>query len=279
MNRAILIVVACIMIAPFLLMLSGSIQSLVGTGSNVGAVMRIIPRRIDWTNYTDIIGLPGLTVSMVNSAILVAGYIIPAIIVNGLAAYAFVFYKFRWKNVLFLIAMASVFFPSTSIIIPRYLTMRIAGIKGFPAVLIMSAFWAQGLFLFRNYFHSIPMSLVESARIDGAGDWAIFSHVVLPMSKPIIGAAIVFQGIAALGDYLWQLINLTVPWQQPMIIRLYLSIFERLNSFRRYSGSIQFTDFGYSLAVGSVIAFPMILIFAFGSRYFISDLTTGAIKE
>jgi len=279
MNRATLIIVACIMVAPFLLMLSGSVQNLLGAGQNVGAVMHVIPRKLTLSNYVDILGLEGFTVSIINSAVLVAGYIIPAIIVNGLAAYAFVFYKFRWKNVLFLIAMASVFFPSTSILIPRYLTMRIAGIQGFPAVLIMSAFWAQGLFLFRNYFHSIPMSLVESARIDGAGDWTIFSRIVLPMSKPIIGAAIVFQGMAALGDYLWQLVNLTLPWQEPMIIRLYLSIHERLNSFRRYNGSVQFTDFGYSLAVGTMIALPMILIFMFGSRYFISDLAAGAIKE
>lgn len=275
MKRIGLALAATLMLLPFALMLSGSLQSIMGV--RAGTVLHLWPAHATLRNYQDIFQLPLIWSMFANSAIMVVGYTIPAIVVNGLVAYAFAFYKFRGKRVLFVVAMATVFVPASTIIIPRYLTMNVLGLVGIPAVLIMTVFWAPGIFMFRNYFESIPVSLVESARIDGAGDWAIFRRIILPLSKPMVGAAIVFQGIAALSEYLWQMLNLTDPGKQTLLVGLYASMYERFLRLQLQTGKVQ--DFGYSLAVAMVIMMPVLLIFMASSRYFIGKLTMGATKE
>ncbi len=277
MKRFGLTLVAVVMIAPFLLMVSGSLQSIFGIGKLIGSVIHIIPHGVTWQNYIDIFSLPFFPRMVLNSFWMIAGYIIPPIIVSGLVAYAFTFYDFRGKKALFLLAMATVFVPTPAIMIPRYMTMKTLGLVGIPAVLSVQVFWAAGIFMFRAYFESIPRSLVESAKMDGAGDWRTFMHIVLPLSKPILGAAIVFQGIGSLGDYLWQSLNLVKYEQMSIIIGLYRSIYERF-SRAKYAGA-PWSDFGYQLAVSVVIMLPALIVFAFSSRYFIGELTAGAAKE
>jgi ABC-type glycerol-3-phosphate transport system permease component len=104
-----------------------------------------------------------------------------------------------------------------------------------------------------------------------------FRRIILPLSKPLIGAAIVFQGVGSLGDFLWQSVNLVAPEQRTILIGLYMSSYERFIR-ARYAGSMA-SDFGYQLAVAVVVMLPMVLIFAFSSRYFIGELTAGAAKE
>jgi ABC-type glycerol-3-phosphate transport system permease component len=277
MRRATLIFVAAVMIAPFLLMLSGSLQSIFGVGKMIGTVIHVIPKVVTLRNYIDIFTLPLFSRMVINSLWMIVGYVIPPVIVSGLVAYALTFYQFKGKKFIFLLAMATVFVPTTSIMIPRYVAMKMLGLVGIPAVLAVQVFWAAGIFMFRAYFESIPRSLVESARIDGAGDWKTFMHIVLPLCRPVIGAAIVFQGVGSLGDYLWQGLNLVRPEQRTILIGLYLSSYERFIR-ARYAGSMA-SDYGYQLAVAMVIMLPALLIFAFSSRYFIGELTVGAAKE
>ncbi len=278
MSRVILITIAIVMVLPFLFMFSGSLQNILGAGSQVGAVLRIIPPRASLSNYLEILRLPLFPVMLMNSAVLVVGYVIPCLLINGLSAYALVFHKFKWKKIYYFIALATLSIPTSSLIIPRYITMRWMGLSGLSVVILMCAFSALTMFMLRNYFENIPSSLVEIARMDGAGDWTIFSKIILPLSKPVIGAIIVFQGIAGLSDYMWQSVNLPTPWQQPLIIGLYNSIYERYNA-QRQGGIVFISDFGYELTVGTVLAIPMILIFLFTSRYFVGGLTVGAVKE
>lgn len=269
-----------IMVLPFVLMVSGSLQSIVGVGAMVGSVIHVIPREVTFQNYLDIAGTEMLWTMAVNSAIAVAGYIIPSILVCGMLAYALAYFEFRAKKAVFLAAMATMFVPASILLIPRYMAMKVLGLTGMPAVLAVGVFWAPGIFMMRNYFESIPASLRESAKIDGAGDWTIFRHVVLPLSRPLIGAACVFQGISALGDYLWQMLNLTRPWQMTMLVGLYRSIYDRMSRQGR-SGLSNYlaNDFGYGLAVAIVIMLPSFVIFAMASKYFIGDLTMGGVKE
>jgi multiple sugar transport system permease protein len=137
------------------------------------------------------------------------------------------------------------------------------------AVIVMSVFWSTGIFLFRNYFKSIPSSIIESARIDGASEWTILTRIVLPLSKPIIGAAIVFLGMGALGDYLWQMLNLQTPESQTFLVGLMSTT---INVY-------VVKNIGYDLTVGTLLFLPYLLLFAISSRYFIGGLTGGAIKE
>lgn len=276
-KRATLIMIAIIMGLPFLLMLDGSFQTILGTGNNIGSVIRIIPRAVTLQNYRDLLKTPFLWLLAINSAIMVAGYTIPAVIVNGLVAYAFAFYKFSWKKVAFICAMATFFIPGSAIIIPRYMAGQFLGLRGIPAVLVMVVFDASTIFVFRAYFESIPISLIEIAKIDGAKDWQIFRQVVLPLCAPIVAATVVFRAVSGLGDYLWQLINLNYAENRTLIVGLYDSIYVRGMERKIIMGFT--SEFGYSLAVGVVLMAPMVLIFFLASKYFLGGLTLGAVKE
>jgi sn-glycerol 3-phosphate transport system permease protein len=257
--------------------LDGSFQTIFGSGLNIGAVIRIIPKRLTLVNYKSLLEVPYLTNIVVNTFVVLVGYVVGGLVINGLVAYAFAFYKFKWKKVFYLCAMATVFIPASTIIVPRYIMVKLLGMPGIPSVLLMVMFDASTIFMLRAFFESIPMSLIEIAKIDGAKDWKIFSRVVIPLSTPIIAAASIFRSVNALGDFLWQMVNLLREEERTLVVGLYNSIFVRGLERRTTAGLL--AEFGYSLTVGVVLMLPILVIFAFTSKYFVSGLTLGAVKE
>jgi len=204
-----------------------------------------------------------------NTAILAVVLVAGGVLINGAAGYAFGFARARWLQAVFWAFMAPIFVTRFVLLIAQVRIVTQLGLAGLTAVASMSLFWATGVFLFRNYFRAIPHEIVECARIDGAGEWRILLQVVLPMSKPMIGAAIVFLGMGALGDYIWPLLILTEPRTQTYLVGLMSTT---LNVYA-------VKNIGYDLAVGTLLFLPYLALFAVSSRYFISGLTGGALKE
>jgi ABC-type glycerol-3-phosphate transport system permease component len=165
--------------------------------------------------------------------------------------------------------MAPIFVTRFVLLISQFVIVGKLGLRGLAAVVLMSVYWPTGIFLFRNYFGSIPVSLIESARLDGASEWGIFAHVVLPLSKPIMGAAVVFLGMGALGDYIWQMLNLQRKELQTFLVGLMNSTID----------VTVVTNIGYDLAVGTALFLPYLILFAVSSRYFLKGLTLGGVRE
>lgn len=272
-----LVVVALVMLFPFYLMVSGSLQQANGLITRASTVLKIWPRNPTGSNFAYMVGLPLFARWTLNSALIAAGYVFPSILVCGMAGYAFAFLKFPGKNVLFIAAMATGFLPGAALWIPQYMTVRAVGARGAVAVIIMRIFWPTAIFLTRAYFKAIPSSLIESARIDGANDWDIFRRVVLPLSGPVIGALMVFKSMEALGDFLWQMLHLQMPEQKTLLVGLYQSMYERLLA-NRLQGAMA-AELGYSLAVAVMVVLPMLLIFVLSSKYFIKGIFAGSVKE
>ena len=132
----------------------------------------------------------------------------------------------------------------------------------------MSLFWATGIFLFRNYFRQIPHEIIESGRMDGAGEWRILLQLVLPMARPMIGAAVVFLGMGALGDYIWQMLNLQTAASRTYLVGLLATAID-VYAVR---------NIGYDLTIGVMLFVPYLVLFSISSRYFIKGLTGGGIK-
>ena len=206
---------------------------------------------------------------ILNTLILTAVLVVSGVIVNGAAGYAFCFARPRWLKAVFWAFMAPIFVTRYVLLISQFIIVGKLHLSGMAAVVSMSILWSTGIFLFRQYFKSIPVSLLESARIDGASEWTILTRIVLPLSKPMIGAAIVFLGMGALGDFLWQMLNLQTPESQTFIVGLIMS------SINVYVVK----NIGYDLTVGTLLFLPYLALFAFSSRYFIGGLTGGALKE
>jgi arabinogalactan oligomer/maltooligosaccharide transport system permease protein len=105
--------------------------------------------------------------------------------------------------------------------------------------------------------------------MDGASEWRILLNIVLPASKPVIGASVVFLGMGALGDFIWQMLMLQVPATKTYVVGLVQST---LNVYA-------IKNVGYDLAIGTMLFIPYLIVFSLSSRYFITGLTGSATKE
>jgi ABC-type glycerol-3-phosphate transport system permease component len=187
-----------------------------------------------------------------------------------MAGYVFCFSKAKWAKWLFWAMMVPIFVSGYVLLISQFVIVGALGFRGWVAVVSMSIFGPTMIYLYRNFFKTIPLSIVESARIDGASEFTVLTRIVLPISKPILGATIVFLGMGSLGAYIWPMLNLQNPRTQTFLVGL-------MNT--AINVQIHVKDIGYDLTIGTLTFIPYMLLFAFSSRYFISGLTGGAIRE
>jgi multiple sugar transport system permease protein len=262
----VLITICGILLFPIWLMVSTSFTPTQGTLDISSA---FIPKNLTLANYKRAFSLPFLPRWALNTVVVLVLIVVVGMLSNGAAGYVFAYAKFKWINILFWTMMTPIFVTRYVLIISQFIIVGKLKMDGLVAVIAMAIFWPSGVFLFRNYFRSIPMSLIESARIDGAHEWTILTKVVLPLSKPMIGMGIVFMGMSALGDYMWQMLNL-----QDMSKRTYL-----VGLAQSVMTHSVVPNIGYDLAVGTLLFLPYLVLFSVSSRYFIGGLTGGATKE
>ena len=267
MGRMILLAILCIILLfPLWLMV---VNSFTPAMAFLRMPPRLIPYEFTLANYRQALTLPNLPRWVANTGIVLASVISGGILVNGSAGYVFAFAKGKLFTRVFWLMMAPIFVTGFALLISRFIVVGKLGMRGMAAVVGMSIFWPTGIYLFKNYFQTIPVHLIESARIDGASEWQILVRIVLPLSKPVIGCAVVFLGMSAIGDYLWQMLNLQAVESRTFLVGLLQSTINET----------VVKNIGYDLAVGTLLFIPYILIFAFSSKYFIQGLTTGGIKE
>jgi ABC-type glycerol-3-phosphate transport system permease component len=261
-----LALICAVMLFPLLLMITNSFSD---SRQFLRMPPRITPQRWTVENYAAILALPLLPRWLANTVLVAVLSIVGGVLVNGAAGYAFAVFKARWMTWLFWAMMAPIFVTGIMTIIARFVVVSRIGLRGLPAVVLMNLFWSTGIFLFRNYFREIPVGILESARLDGAGEWTVLTHIVLPISRPIVGCAVVFLGMGALGDYIWQMLNLQQAEQQTFVVGMIAAA----------TDVYMVKNIGRELAIGTLLFLPVMLLFAVSSRYFIGGLTGGALKE
>jgi len=261
-----LLLIFAVLLSPIYLMITNSL-------SPVRGFLRNPPRLIPYTwtldNYAQALRLDLLPRWILNTAVVAVVTIVGGVIVNGASGYAFCFAKAKWIQVLFWAFMLPIFISGFVLLISKIRIVGALKLPGLAAVLSMSLFWPVGIFLFRNYFRTIPPEIMESGRMDGADEWRILLQIMLPMSKPMIGAAVVFLGMGALGAYVWQMLNLQAAETQTFLVGMMATT---LNVYA-------VKNIGYDLTVGTLLFLPYLAIFAVSSRYFIKGLTAGALKQ
>ena len=161
----------------------------------------------EWTNYVQIWSKAPFLRYFVNSAIVTGIVTLGTITTATLAAYAFARIRFLGSNLLFAATIATMMVPGHVTLIPNYLTMARFGLLDTFAGLVLP-FLASGfsVFLLRQHFLSIPTELEDAARLDGAGSWTILWRIIVPMSRPAIGAAALYVFLTEWNSYLWPLI-------------------------------------------------------------------------
>ena len=182
---------------------------------------------------------------------------------------AYAFSKLRWKgkNVLFMIYIATMMLPIQSYIIPQFLIVQRFGLYNtHTGLIVISAFTAFGTFLLKQFFETIPNALLESARIEGAGEWKIFAKIVLPLSKPAIATMIIFSFRFFWNNFYFPLIYLDSPEKRtiPLALTTFISQYD--------------VRYGPQMAAAIISMIPVLLLFFFAQRYFISNSAVSGLK-
>jgi len=169
--------------------------------------LNILPSNPTFENYVRAFTQVPLVRFILNS-FLVAGCItIGQIITCSLAAFAFSFLEFKGKNFLFMLVMATMMVPGEAVIISNYLTVSSWGMLDTYQVLIVPYLTsAMGIFLFRQFYMTFPISLYESAKLDGCSNLKFIVRILLPLTKSAIGAMAVYTFINAWNMYMWPLL-------------------------------------------------------------------------
>ena len=229
--------------------------------------LNILPSNPTFENYVRAFTQVPLVRFILNS-FLVAGCItIGQIITCSLAAFAFSFLEFKGKNFLFMLVMATMMVPGEAVIISNYLTVCSMGILDTYIVLILPSLTsAMGIFLFRQFYMTFPISLYESAKLDGCGNLRFIVKILIPLTKSAIGAMAVYTFINAWNMYMWPL--LVTGSEEMRTVQIGISM---LNSVDAQS---------ITLMMAGVVAIiiPSMVIFIVGQKQLISGMFSGAVK-
>jgi len=261
-----------IMVFPVWWMFSGSFQDIEGYYS---VPPKLIPSGLHLNNYRLILSHPYTLRWVWNTLLVVAGTCTLAIITTTFAGYAFSIYNFRGRNFFFWFFMAALMIPGSAIIIGQFLVLRAIGIYNtIWAAILPFLFHPFGIFFYKNYVDSVPRTIIDSARIDGAGEIRILRQIVAGMTVPAIGTLIVFMSFGALGNYLWQ--NLVL--QSIEIKTLLVGMVIQMRSWELIY-SLDLDPLSARMAGGVVLMLPALFIFIFANKRFIKDLKMGALTQ
>lgn len=205
-----------------------------------------------------------------NSLIVVFFVVIGVIVLGSTAAYIFSRYEFPGNKLLFYLILSMMMIPAVLTLVPSYLVVRALGLLNTYWVMILPAIaggQVMAIFLFKGFFDGLPEDLFESARLDGAGHLAIYLNIVLPLSKPIVSVIAILTSIGVWNGFLWPFITLNDADFYPITAGLYNMAMSPIAA-----------NFSTMLAGYVVASIPLLLLFVFATRTFISGVTSGAFK-
>ncbi len=225
---------------------------------------------ISWTfvNYRDAWQRGEFLLAFVNSTLVALAVTGLQIITSALAGYALARLKFRGRQALLLIILATLVIPFQLLVIPIFLVLKWGHlINTYGALILPTAVSGFGIFLMRQYFQTIPVELEEAAAIDGANRAQILWRVMLPLSRPALVTLFLFTFIGEWNDLFKPLVFTTKP--QLRTVQLALAEFQE-----------QFTNnWPLLMAAVTIATIPVILLFLVGQRQFIRGIAATGIKN
>ncbi len=261
---ALLLLLAVIMLVPFVWMISASLKQ--------NKDIFVIPyewftKNPRWQNYVDIwkkIPLATFTLNTVKLTLIVTFL---QILTSSFAAYAFSKLHFKGRNTLFLCYVATIAVPWQVYMVPQFIFMRRLGLADTHlAIIILQAFSAFGVFMMRQFYQGIPDSLCEAARIDGMSEYRIYLKIMLPLSKPAISTLLIFTFVNTWNDFLGPLIYLTS--ERKKTLQLGLKMF-----ISQYSA-----EYGLIMAASVLSLIPVLIVFLSLQKYFVEGVASSGVK-
>lgn len=230
--------------------------------------MEWIPKVFHWDNYTVPFQTRPLGRNFLNSVLVSTAVTALNVITCTMAGYSFAKFRYYGRDLLFLGVLATLMVPIQVILVPLFVLVKSLGwLNTYAGLIIPAATSAFGVFLMRQYFQTVPLEIIEAARIDGCGELRIFAQVVLPLVRPALSALVIFIFMNNWNSFLWPL--LAVSRDEMMTLPLGIAAFE----------SIYSTNFGQLMAVSLVSTAPVLVAFLLLQRQFIQGMALSGLKS
>lgn len=228
---------------------------------------KIIPGKLTLDNFKAALNTVPLLKFITNSFIVSACVTVGQVITASLASYAFAFYDFKGKNLLFLMVLSTMMIPAETTVISNFLTVSSWGWNDSLQVLIVPFLTsAMGIFLMRQFYLTLPKEIREAAKIDGCSNLKFLFKILIPVSKPAIASLSIYVFINTWNQYLWPLLTINNGNNRTVQIGI---------SMLQYSEG---SSYGVVLAGAILILIPSVFIFILGQKQLVKGMTAGAVK-
>ena len=229
----------------------------------------VFPRKFILSNYQLVFSTPNFFRYFLNSCIYAIGGTFLAVLFSSMGGYGFAKYKFKGQHVLFVIILATMMVPGQVTLIPVFLICKLFGwIDTYLGLIIPGLAGAFGLFMIRQFAMGVPNDFFEAARIDGAGEFRIYTTVFIPLILPALTTLVVLDFMARWNDLFWPLIILNSNKMRTMQLAL-------TTLFR----TLQDTRWSELCAALTIAAMPVLILYSSFQKYFTRGIVlTSGVK-
>ena len=259
---------------PLLFMFVSSLKPDLQIFGDLTSVKAFIPvGDISLNNYTAVFDRVPFWQFMLNSIVLSVLTVVVGIIVNSMCAFALARLRFRGKMVILAIILATLIVPFETLALPLlwwvnklpYYDGSIGWLDTYEVQFVPFIANAFAIYLFYQYFDSIPKELDEAAKVDGASWFTIYRKIIMPLSGPAVATVAILTFLPAWNQYLWPLMSVQTEELRPVMVGL--DYFKQLN-----------TSWGQIMAYASLITIPVLALFIAFQRSFINSIASSGVK-
>lgn len=266
LQYGLMVFVVVVMSFPILWIISSSLKPMVEFSV---FPPRILPSRLYWQNYSEVFANSKLLVYLRNTLILIAGNTGGTLLSSSIVAYPLARMRFRGRELIFALILMAMMVPSCVTIIPRYILFKYLGWLDTFLPIIVPAFFAYpyNVFLFRQFYRTIPKELDEAARIDGCSEWGVFLRIIAPLSKPVFITIGILSSIFWWNEFFVPMVFLNSEDLKPLSVGIY--------SFSRTTFVIRWD---LIMAMATVMLIPPMVLFLVAHRYITEGIKTTGLN-
>jgi multiple sugar transport system permease protein len=259
---AVLTLAALTMMIPFLWQVATSLKPLAEVQSG-----HFLPQQWKFGNYAEVIRTIPFGRYYFNSLFVALWVTFGQVLTSALAAYAFARVRWKWRDRVFMLYLATLMVPGLVTLIPNYWVMtKLHLINTYTVLILPACFSAYGTFLLRQFMLTIPRSLDEAAEMDGATHWQIFWDVVMPLARPGLIVLAIFTFMGNYQSFFWPLVMIKDEYLRTLPIGLL------------YFDSSYGRETTLLMAASVMAMVPLIILFVVGQKFFVKGIQLGAVK-
>jgi ABC-type glycerol-3-phosphate transport system permease component len=255
---------AAFLLLPYLWMLSTAVKS---PSETFRLPLTLIPDTVHWETFPRALTHFAFPTYILNSLIVASAVTVSSVVLASMAGYALTRFHFRGRELLFLFMLTTLMLPTEVVLVPQFLVVHALGwLNTFQGLIVPTALDAFAIFLMRQFMLSFPKELIDAARVDGAGEFTIYSRIVLPNLKPAIAAIAVFSFRDSWDQFIWPLVIISRDAMKTFPIGVAQLESEAVGVFNE------------QMAIAAIGMIPMVLLFALAQKAFVQGIAMTGLK-